>query len=184
VRHHLLPRFANTPIVAIDDACALTFVGDLQRDGLGAKTVRNTRDVLRLVLGVAVKSGALKPNPITGIEVTRTARREMIFLDPDQIMSLAAEITAPPQRYRREERRRDGYPEYGLLVRFAAFTGVRAGELVALRVKNLDLMRRRVEVNASASEAYGADRRHQDVASDGASWMIGIARFSLAASRR
>ncbi len=77
VRHHLLPRFTNTPIAAIDYACALTFVGDLQRDGLGAKTVRNIRDVLRLILGLAVKSGALKANPITGIEVGRTARSEM-----------------------------------------------------------------------------------------------------------
>ena len=80
----------------------------------------------------------------------------MIFLDPDQIMTLAEEVTAPPVRYRREERRRDGYPEYGLLVRFAAFTGLRAGELVALRAGRLDLMRRRVEVNESGSEAYGA----------------------------
>ncbi len=113
------------------------------------------RDVLRLVLGLAVKSGALKVNPVTGVEVARTAHAEMIFLEPDQIMALAAEVTAPPVRYRREERRRDGYPEYGLLVRFAAFTGLRAGELVALRAADLDLLRRRVEVKASASEAYG-----------------------------
>lgn len=113
VRHHLLPRFANTPIISIDYACALTFVGDLQRDGLDAKTVRNIRDAPRLVLGLAVKTGALKTNPTTGIEVARTVRCEMIFLDPDQIMTLAAEINAPPQRYRREERRRDGNPSTG-----------------------------------------------------------------------
>ena len=94
-------------------------------------------------------------NPVTDVEVSRTNRSEMIFLDPDQIRTLADEVTAPPVRYRREERRRDGYPEYGLLVRFAAFTGLRAGELVALRASRLDLMRRRVEVNESASEAYG-----------------------------
>jgi integrase len=155
VRRHLLPRFANSPIAAIDYPVVLAFVGDLQRAGVSAKTVRNIRDVLRLVLALAVKSGALKANPVTDIEVARTARHEMVFLDPDQIMALAAEITAPPQRYRKDERRRDGYPEYGLLVRFAAFTGLRAGEIVALRVKCLDLMRRSVDVNASGSEAYG-----------------------------
>ncbi len=133
VHRHLLPRFATTPIASIDYPCVLAFVGGLKRDGLGAGTVRNIRDVLRLVLGLAVKSGALKANPVTDVEVSRTGRAEMIFLDPDQIMTLAAEVNAPPERYRREERRRDGYPEYGLLVRFAAFTGLRAGELVALR---------------------------------------------------
>ena len=155
VRKHLIPRFSTTPIAAIDYPVVLAFVGDMQRDGVGTGTVRNVRDVLRLVLGLAVKSGALKVNPVREVEVGRTHKNEMIFLDPDQIMTLAAEITKPPPRYRRDERRCEGYPEYGLLVRFAGFTGLRAGELVALRRKSLDLMQRRVEVNASASEAYG-----------------------------
>jgi integrase len=133
----------------------LAFVGQMQQAGAGTGTIRNVRDVLRLVLGLAVKSGALKSNPVHDVEVARTHKNEMIFLDPDQIMTLAEEIVRPPARYRRDERRTDGYPEYGLLVRFAGFTGLRAGELVALRRKNLDLMLRRVEVNASASEAYG-----------------------------
>ncbi len=53
------------------------------------------------------------------------------------------------------EHRRSTYPEYGLLVRFAAFTGLRAGEIGALQIGRLDLHRRRVEVTASASEARG-----------------------------
>jgi integrase len=155
VHRHLLPRFGPVPIGAIDYPCVVAFVAQLQRNGLGASTIRNIRDVLRLVLGLAVKSGALKANPVTGVEVARTSRAEMIFLEPDQVMALAAAVTAPPARYRRQERRRDGYPEYGLLVRFSGFTGLRAGEIVALRVADVDLMRRRVHVKASASEAYG-----------------------------
>ena len=155
LRRHLLPRFASTPIGSIDYPCVLGYVGALQRQGLGTGTVRNIRDVLRLVLALAVRSGALKANPVRDVEVGRTNRTEMVFLEPDEIMTLVREITTPPTRYRREERRRDGYPEYGLLVRFAAFTGLRAGELVALRPSDLDLLRRRVEVNASVSEAYG-----------------------------
>jgi integrase len=154
VHRHPLPRFGSTPIASIDYACVLGFVGELQRSGLGRGTVRNIRDVLRLVLGLGVRSGALRTNPVTDIEVARTSRAE-IFLEPGQIMTLAAEVTAPPPRYRCEERRRAGYPEYGLLVRFAGFTGLRAGELVALRAMDLDLMRRRVAVHAFASEAYG-----------------------------
>jgi integrase len=76
-------------------------------------------------------------------------------LEPDQIMALAAAVTSPPVRYRHEERRRERYPEYGLLVSFAGFSGLRAVEIVALRVADLDLMRRRVDVKASISEAYG-----------------------------
>jgi hypothetical protein len=99
-----------------------------------ALAVRNIRDVL----GLAVRSGVLKANPVTDVEVARTGRAEMLFLEPDQIMTLATEVTDPPVRYRRGERRRDGFAEYGLLVRFAAFMGLRAGELVALRAIDID----------------------------------------------
>lgn len=155
VAKHLRPRFGHAPIGAIDYTTVLTFVAELRGSGVAAKTVRNIRDVLRMILKLAVRSGALKSNPVTDIPVARTHRAEMVFLEPDQIMDLAREVTKPPKRYRRDERRVSGYPEYGLLVRFAAFTGLRAGELVGLRVKDLHLMRRRVFVHQSASEAYG-----------------------------
>jgi integrase len=40
-------------------------------------------------------------------------------------------------------------------VRFAGFTGLRAGEIVALRTESVDLLHGRVHVVASATEAYG-----------------------------
>ena len=100
-----------------------------------------------------------------GMRLAATRDVSQHFLEPDQIMTLAAEVTAPPARYRREERRRDGYPEYGLLVRFAAFTGLRAGELVALRAQDLDLMRssRRSERLGLRGLRRTAARGDQDV---------------------
>ncbi len=41
VHRHLLPRFAATPIAAIDYPCVLVFVAGLQRQGLGAGTARH-----------------------------------------------------------------------------------------------------------------------------------------------
>jgi hypothetical protein len=152
VHRHLLPRFASTPLASIDYPCVLAFVGGLQRTGLGAGTVRNIRDVLRLILGLAVKAGALKANPVTEVEVARTNRSEMIFLDPDEIMALATEVAAPPQRYRRGERRREGYPEYSLLVRFAAFTG---------RVRRGRRRWGRIQVTPTASRCLASRRRRR-----------------------
>ncbi len=155
VNKHLRPRFGRAPIAAIDYPTVLAYVAELRDAGTAPKTVRNIRDVMRMIFKLAVRSGALKSNPVEDVPVGQTQRAEMVFLEPEQIMDLAREVAKPPPRYRRGERRVDGYPEYGLLVRFAAFTGLRAGELVGLRVKDVQLVRRRVHVYQSASEAYG-----------------------------
>jgi integrase len=63
----------------------------------------------------------------------------MCFLSAAEVERLAEAIPLP----------------YGLLVRFAAYTGLRAGELAALRVKRLDLLRGTVRVVESASEIGG-----------------------------
>lgn len=89
VRRHLVPRFGKAPISAIDYRTVLTFVAELRQSGVAAKTVRKIRDVLRSIFKLAVRSGALKSNPVVDVPVARTHRTEMVFLEADQIMDLA-----------------------------------------------------------------------------------------------
>src|SRR4051812_34885795 len=103
-------------------------------------TVRSARKVLRLVLGTAVESGAIKANPCDGVRIARSDPEEMQFLTMDELLRLADAMKRP---------------EYGLLGRFAGLTGLRAGEIGALRVGRLDLLRRRVEVLEAVSEVSG-----------------------------
>jgi len=100
-------------------------------EGRRPGTVRAARKVLRLVLATAVEGGALRSNPCTGIRLARSDPVEMAFLTMDQVLALATAMRRP---------------EYGLLVRFAALSGLRAGEIGAVRVGRLDLLRGRVEV--------------------------------------
>jgi integrase len=130
-------------------------LAELTAAGAGAGTVRNVRDALRLVLELARRSGAIKINPVEGARAPKKPPSEMVFLDAGQIMTLADEVTNPPIRPGGGEHRRRSYPDRGLLVRFAGFTGLRAGEIVALRAESVDLMRGRVHVTSSATEAYG-----------------------------
>lgn len=155
VRRHLMPRFENVPVARIDHSAVLALMAELTAQGAGAGTVKNVRDVLRLILELARRSGAIKANPVDGAKAPTKPPQEMVFLNGDQIMTLAEEITHPPLKPRGGEHRRPSFPERGLLVRFAAFTGLRAGEITALRVEALDLMRGRVQVLTSATEAYG-----------------------------
>ncbi len=155
LRRHLLPRFENTPVSAITHPAVLALLADLESSGSSIGTTRYVRAVLRLVLELARRSGAIRVNPVDGAKLPMPPSTEKVFLTADQISTLASEVANPPIRRGGGEHRRATYPEYGLLVRFAGFTGLRAGEIVALRRNALDLMRGRVHVLASASEAHG-----------------------------
>ncbi|MBV9284801.1 MAG: site-specific integrase, partial [Acidimicrobiia bacterium] len=94
---------------------------------------------------LAIRSRLTNYDPCLGVKLPEVRRREMSFLCPTQINDLADEL----------ERAWPGQG-WGTLVRFAAYTGLRAGEIGGLRVKHLDLLRRRVHVTG-ARKTYGAD---------------------------
>lgn len=155
LRNHLLPEFGNRAVASIDHAEVLAYLSGLTNDGKGAGTVRNIRDVMRLVFKLAVRNGVVKTNPVEDIRAPRQPKKEMVFLTEDQVWELAEEIKDPPPLRRGASHREEGYPDYALLVLFAAYTGLRAGEIGALRVSRINLLRRRVEVAESADEANG-----------------------------
>ena len=155
LRHHLLPRFKDTPVYRIDHPTVVALLAEQTSEGASAGTVRNVRDVLRLILELARRSGAIKVNPVEGVKAPKKPPAQMVFMNADQIMTVAEEVTHPPIKRGGGEHRRRSYPERGLYVRVAGFTGLRAGELVALRAETIDLLHGRVHVLESATEAYG-----------------------------
>jgi integrase len=95
--------------------------------------------VLSQILAAGVEGGRIARNPAAGVRLPRIVRRDVHFLTARQVEDLAAAID----------------PRYALLVRFAAYTGLRAGELAALRVRHLNLLRGRCEVGESATAVDG-----------------------------
>lgn len=155
LNHHLLPKLGNTPVRRIDLATVSELLSELTQDGAGAGTVGNIRGVLNLVLEQARRSGAIRTNPVADTKAPRKPHQEMVFLTAEEIIAVANEITSPPIKTGGGEHRRRSFPERGLLVRLAGFTGLRAGEITALKVSALDLTTMRVHVLLAASEAYG-----------------------------
>ena len=70
------------------------------------------------------------------------------------------------------ERLADAAGEYSDVVRLLAYTGLRFGEMAALRVRRVDFLRKRLTVAESATEVsgtveYGAPKTHQHRADPG-----------------
>jgi Phage integrase, N-terminal SAM-like domain len=82
LRNHVLPVFADRPIADVTYRDCKAFVDGLLRDGLAPGTAGEARKVLRLVLGEALRSDAIRRNPADGLRIPRGMRQEMVFLSP------------------------------------------------------------------------------------------------------
>jgi integrase len=104
----------------------------------GPATVENALSVLRQVLALAVEDGRLSRNPCAVVKAPRRKHRPRGYLSHDQVELLACELNP-----------------YGSVVRFLAYTGLRWGEMAALRVDSFDMLRRRVNVCEAVTEVKG-----------------------------
>ncbi len=142
--NQVLPRFGQGSLVSIDTLAVREWfselvAGDLDakpaRAPIGAKRAHKALQVLVLILGAAVEGKKLAINPAAGLKrLPKAQRREMYFLDAPQVEVLAEVVREP----------------YGTLLRFAAYTGLRPCELVALRVRQLNLLRGEVRARSAS----------------------------------
>jgi integrase len=100
-------------------------------------TQRNILRVISMIMNRAVKHEMIPTNPCRLTAKISVKRPERIFLSPGQVAELAAEVDDP------------------VLVYFAAYTGLRAGEIGGLRVRNLDPLHGRIEVKEAVSDVAG-----------------------------
>jgi integrase len=138
LRVNVLPRWGEIRLADVTHEGVAAWIADLTASGLSAATVRQAHRVLSLTFSLAVRDGRLARNPADHIPLPRAAKHEKVFLTVDQVEQLA-----------------DAAGEYRLVILFLAYTGLRFGELSALRVRRLDLMRRRAEIVEAVAEVGG-----------------------------
>jgi len=136
---YLLPTFGQTPIGRITHEVVQRYVNRLTADGMTPGTVRNVFSVLRNAMNRGVRLGVVKVNPCMKIDLPRSPREEMLFLTADEVRAVAEAID----------------PYYRVLVYTAAYTGLRAGELLGLRRADVDLLRSVLHVRRALKDVDG-----------------------------
>jgi integrase len=140
LRNHILPFFDRTPIGAIKPADVRSWIAALEKDGLAPGTINGVYRTFFKLMKTAVIDGLIGGSPCIGIDLPRqTSHEEMRFLDPAQIETLADA----------------NEPRFRALIFTAAYTGMRWGELAALKVPRLNLLKGTVEIVESMSEING-----------------------------
>ncbi len=139
LRVHLLPRFGQLPLGAIDPLMIETWVVELTDGGLSASHTTQAYRLLSMILKAAVRSRRLPSNPALGISLPRPTRRPPRFLNASQVDDLSHVV---PEQY------------VGL-VYVLAYGGLRWAEAIGLKTKHVNLLRRRVDVRETLSEVGG-----------------------------
>ena len=123
------------------------WVTGLSAHGLAPASVRQAHRVLSLVLSLAVRDGRIPRNPADKVRLPRASKPEKRFLSDSEVEALA-----------------EAAGDHGLAIRILASLGLRFGELAALRVGRVDLLRRRLEISGErdGGQGQGGVRHNED----------------------
>lgn len=139
LNRHLVPYFGETKVDRITTPEATRYVGLKRREGLQPKTVANHLTFLHGLMAWGLREGHLERNPVEGVERPRSAADVNVrFLTRDELKRLLAAV--PPGPVGEMER---------ALYATAAMTGLRQGELLALRWQDVDFTAGLVRVRRS-----------------------------------
>lgn len=133
-RVHVQPQWGRWQVAKVSVPDIETWIAQMVRDGRGATTVLRAHGVLSGIMTDAVKARRLASNPARGVEgLPRKTTRRHVYLSADDVHRLAAESG-----------------EYRPLVYVLALCGLRWGEAIALRVGDVEFLKRRLTVADNA----------------------------------
>jgi integrase len=149
-RIHVQPAWGTTRIADVELNAVEQWIGRMGRRS-GATTVLRSFGVLAGILDDAVKARRLASNPARGAEnLPHKTGKRRVYLSADDVARLANESG-----------------QHRALVLTLAYTGIRWGEAVALRVSDVQFLRRRLSVHDNAVQlgvdhAVGVTKSRQE----------------------
>jgi integrase len=138
---HFVPFFGDYPLSAILPSLVQTWVTTALQNGLSPRSVVKYHVVLHGIFARAVRDRLIGNNPCADTDLPEVVSTRQRIITPDQFERL---LVAVPDRYR-------------TLVLTAIETGMRWGELAALRPRHLDLTTGVVRVEETIVEVSKKD---------------------------
>jgi len=137
LRCHVLPAFGATRLCEITRMKIQSFLAEKRKGGLSGSSVHGIRTAFSKVLQAAVDWNFLEQNTARGIRIgDRSPKTERLYLNPSEVRRLLASLSEPCHT----------------IVLVAVLTGMRIGEILALRWKHIDLLRGSVLIRETMSE--------------------------------
>jgi integrase len=144
---HLVATLGAKPIQQIRGGDLNRAYREAAAKGLSARSVRHVHKLARLVFGHALRQGDVKRDPSKEIEAPRAAPREAAVLRPEQVPTMLGAL-----------RNTMLYP----IAVVALGTGMRRGELCALRWQDVDLKVGTLQVKQSVEKTRADGLRFKE----------------------
>ena len=126
LRKHLIPRFGGHRLCDISRVEVQQYLLEKLKQGFAWETTNHLRHLLSKVMGTAVNWDYVPNNPVRGVKMPeRTLKRPHRFLTAEEVRRLIAASKEPIHT----------------IVLLATMTGLRIGEILALRWGRVDLLR-------------------------------------------
>ena len=126
LRKHLIPQFGAHRLCDIARGEVQQYLLDKLKQGFAWETTNHLRHLLSKVMGTAVNWDYLSNNPVRGVKMPeRTLKRPHRYLSAEEVRRLIAASKEPTRT----------------IIILATMTGLRIGEILALRWGRIDLLR-------------------------------------------
>ncbi|HEY9315828.1 site-specific integrase [Williamsia sp.] len=135
ITNHIEPTFGGNAVSKVRHIDVQEWISG--QSGSPASVVKNHR-VLSQILELAVKDGRLPSNPAKGVSLPKVRPAKRRYLTPSQVEALAKESE-----------------EWGVLILVLAYCALRWGEMAALKVEDVDMLRRRIHITKSVTVVNG-----------------------------
>ena len=154
VAGHIKPTLGSYALAALSHQDVQAWASTLSKTQ-GPASVKKIANTLSGALSAAVRDGRIPSNPATGLKLPKLASAQKVYLTHAEVADLAAAVDAIGNG------REHGF---GTLIRVLAYCGLRWGELSGLRVRDVDLVRGRLEVSHTIVEVGGV--QHEQTPKD------------------
>jgi integrase len=139
INKHVIPRLGGYPLAKLQPEHIESFIGSMEEDSIGPRTIVRAFGFTRQALKHAVKARKIGWNPLDAVEAPRDRRKEAKAFGLDEVHKLLAAA--------------DGH-QYEALIVLAIHTGMRWGELAGLSWGDVDFDSDIIYVRRSQAEFY------------------------------